>query len=250
MSRAVVILAGLWVGGCYTFFGGPAREPDLILVRGEQSRVVQWIDRARSEGERRDSLRAYGRVRVESQGSSGRFREVVLVARPSCLRFETLNFLGQTQSLLTTNGERFAFFDGQRMERGDAPEDLLGDRLGLDVAPEQAISLLLAAPPLAREAPERIFAKGDERVVEVANQRIEFSADGTLLGVESLDPLGRPRWVADYSDWRDLPGGRYPMKIGFHFPRTEFRLEIELEDVELNPELDPALFRIAPNGRD
>jgi hypothetical protein len=79
---------------------------------------------------------------------------------------------------------------------------------------------------------------------------VHFTPDGELLQVESLDASGRVRWRAEYDRWRDVPGGRYPYAMAFTFPASELRAELELDEVEVNPVLDPSLFSLLPEGRE
>ena len=58
------------------------------------------------------------------------------------LRLESLNFLGQTQSLLVTDGTSFWFFDGRALDSGRLSEELLSRRLGVDLGPEEAVAVL------------------------------------------------------------------------------------------------------------
>jgi hypothetical protein len=166
---------------------------------------------------------------------------VIAAQRPDRLRVETLNFLGQTQSLLVADGARAVRFDGREAAEG-APAELLLE-LGLDLAPGDAIALLLASPALSRESPQRVFAEGVERVVEFPGQRLRFAEDGALLGAVQLDGDGELRWSVDFARWSEVPGGRYPLEIRVYFPRTQLRAEFELEDVELNTALEAQLFR-------
>jgi hypothetical protein len=239
LRRAAVLVACGALAACITPRGPRVEREEL---RGGDPRVVGWVEQARGEADRRRSVRAYARVRLESEAGAGRFREVIAAQRPDRLRVETLNFLGQTQSLLVADGDSALLFDGQRAPVEGAPADLLVE-LGLDLEPDAAIRLLLASPPLPSESPQRVFAEGSERVAEFAGQRLRFADDGALLGAAHLAPDGELRWSVEFARWSDVPGGRYPLEIRVYFPRTQLRAEFELEDVELNASLDPQLFR-------
>ena len=237
-SRVAALCACAALAGCLPL-RGPG--PDLRELRGGDPRVSGWIERARSEAEARSTMRAYARVRIQSDAGAGRFREVIAAERPDRLRVETLNFLGQTQSLLVADGARATLFDGRAAADGEPAQLLL--ELGLDLAPADAIELLLASPALSRESPQRVLAEGAERVAEFSSQRLRFAEDGALLGATQLDADGALRWSVDFARWSDVPGGRYPLEIRVYFPRTQLRAEFELEDVELNTTLEAQLFR-------
>lgn len=216
--------------------------PVLVPVQGEEARIAAWIAAARRGGSDRTALRALASLRLDSPSGSGRVREVVVVERPARLRLETLNLLGQTQALLVTNGERFSWFDGQAFDGGAVYSGLLLERLGLDLEPEEAVRVLLAAPHLSGEPPQAIFALGPDRIARFPGQRVRFAAGGDLRSVESLDEHGELRWIAEYGGWRDVDGGRYPFDMQLRFPRSRVAARFEVDEVELNPSLSPALF--------
>jgi len=121
--------------------------------------------------------------------------------------------------------------------------DLL-ERVGLELEPAEAIDVLLAAPRLPELPVGVVLARGEDRVVDLAGQRVRFDAQGTLRGVETWSPDGEMLWSAEYDAWQTLPGGAFPFELALYFPRSELRAELRLDDVELNPELSDALFRV------
>ena len=222
--------------------------PELRPVQGEEARIERWLGDARADAAQRTSVRALGKLRLHGPGGSSRVKQVIVAERPGRLRLESLNFLGQTASLLVTDGERYAFYDGQAIERGRVFPDLLRDTIGLDVAPAEAVALLVAAPALPSGTPRAIFALGDDRVAWFDLERVRFARDGALRAVQTIDESGQVRWLAEYYGWGPAQGGRYPHRMVFSFPRSELRAELELEEVELNPALDAALFSLPPEG--
>ncbi len=244
-ARLATLLAPLTLSACIT-----AAVPELLPIYGEEARVAAWMATARESGAARRSLRALVALRLDSPSRSGTLREVILVERPSRLRLETLNLLGQTQAVLVTNGERFSFYDGREFEHGPVGPCLLLERLGLDLRPEEAVRVLLAAPELSGEPPEMVYAQGEERIALFSRQRVRFAADGDLRAVESLDERGEVRWVAEYDGWRDVDGGRYPFAMQLSFPGTRVHAELELDSVDLNPVLAPALFTLPRSAED
>jgi hypothetical protein len=243
---AALLGALLVLGACRTVELPPAP----IRITGEEERIGRWLERARSAGSARRALRAFGTLKLESASGSGSVKQVLIAERPTHLRLESLNFLGQTQLLLVTDGSSFWFFDGRTLDRGQLSEELLRQRLGLDLGPDEAVAVLLAAPRLEEGAPLEILAVGEERIARFAGQRVRFSADGDLRSVEVLDPEGGLRWSARYEHWRAVGGDRYPFEMVLRFPLTALRAELRMEEVELNPTLDSELFVLPPGGRD
>jgi len=239
-ARAALACLLLSAAACATP-GGPAFEP----VAGEEAALRARVETLHAEASRRERLRAVGKLRVESRDGSASVKEVVLVERPARLRLESLNMLGQAATLLVIDGERFSFFDGKTLEDGAVGSELLRSRLGLALEPSEAVSALLVAPLETDWQPRAILGRGAEREVRLAGQSLRFSAAGDLAALSALDEDGAERWRAEYADWRDVPGGRYPFSLVLSSPETELRAELELTDVELNPSLDPSLFRVA-----
>ena len=240
-ALAVALATAVVLGGC-----GTLTPPNLLVpVLGEDERIQSWLARSRVEGAERLTLRAVGSVKLKSPSGGGRTKQVILAQRPARLRLESLNFLGQTQTLLVTDGENYSFFDGRSFFGGPVSRGTLVEHLGLDFEPEEAVEALLVAPRVADESPRAILGAGDERVVDLGTKRLHFGPGGQLLGMEALDSAGALRWRITYGRWRSVLHGRYPFAMGLFFPYTELHAELVLKEVELNPELDPALFRVS-----
>lgn len=247
MSRAQALAAVGWVllgGACAT----PSALPPPVPLPTRDPHVASLLERARDDSGARERMRAVATVKLHAERRSGRFREVIIAARPAQLRLETLNLLGQTQTLLVTDGERFAFWDGKRMERGPVNPEVLRHHLGLDLEPAEAVRALLAAPTIPERTPEQVFAQAGGYIVLLRPDLLRFGPAGELRGVEALDERGGTRWSVAYDGWRDTDGGRYPFDVSLRFPATELRAELSLKEVELNPDLDRSLFRV-PAGR-
>lgn len=221
--------------------------PALVPLPLDDARISALLERARASGAERHALRAAGRAKLDNGRRSGRVRSVIVAERPARLRFEALNLLGQTQLLLVTDGERFAFFDGKTLERGDAEASVLRRTLGLDFGAAEAVRALLAAPELASDPPREAFLLGADCVVGFASQRLSFDPAGQLRAVAALDELGAVRWRAEYADWRGTPAGRYPFRVSLRFPGRELGADLRFDEVELNPALEAGLFRV-PEG--
>jgi len=239
-ARAACALACLALAACATSEGPPFRP-----IAGEEDALHARFAAATRDAEARQALRATGKLRVKSKDGTVSVQEVVLVQRPARMRLESLNVLGQAQSVFILDDDLFRFFDGQRVEDGDTKADTLRERLGLTLEPSEAIRALLAEPLASDWPPREILGRGDERELRGATQSVRFAAGGELSRLSALDARGQVRWQAEYDEWRDVPGGRYPFSLVLSFPETSLRAELELTQVELNPKLDPALFTVA-----
>jgi hypothetical protein len=240
-ARAACALASLAFAACATPGGGPPFQP----VAGEDALLRARVEATTAQASERRTLRAVGKLRLRSPDGSTAVQEVVLAERPSRLRLESLNVLGQAQTLLVTDGEHFTFFDGKTLEGGAADSGILKQRLGLALAPGEAVRALLAAPLEVTWPPSEILGRGEERELRLPSQTLRFGATGELAAIAALDSAGDVRWRAEYADWRDVPGGRYPFSLVLSFPETRLRAELSLSQAELNAALDPSLFRVA-----
>ncbi len=171
--------------------------------------------------------------------------QIILAELPAWLRLESQNLLGQTQTLLVTDGERYSYYDGEELAAGEVSPFLLLDTLGLDLGIAEAVDALLGAPTTLRGVPRAVFARDLEREVWTESERLRIGPDGELLGYTSLDTRGNVRWSVEYLGWKSVPGGRYPDRLVLRFPRIELFADLRLKSVELNPELDRGLFRVA-----
>ena len=89
--RGVLVLTLLGTSGCLHWFDRAEFEP----VQGEEAIVQGWLASVEAAGEARHGLRAVGSLKLSSPRGSGRVKEVIVVERPSRLRLESLNPLGQ-----------------------------------------------------------------------------------------------------------------------------------------------------------
>ena len=236
-ARIACLTAAL--GACAT----PGRE---VLSPGDPS-VQRALGRVTSAAERRVSLSAVGRLRLDAPRDRGRVEQVVVAERPDRLRLESLDLLGRTSTLLVSDGRRFGWFDGHSFESGPVSPTLLRDRLGLDLTAFEAVAAILVAPSAADSPVRAAFRSGGELVVELDGWRLRLGADGELSGLESLDPAGRTRWRAWYSGWGDVPGGRFPRELRLEIPPARTSVRLGLEEVELNAALHPDVFRLPIN---
>ena len=243
-AETACLLAVVWLAACRT--PGPP-PPQLVPILGEEARIERWLSQLTAQESARQSVRLVGKLRIDGPGGTGGAKQVILAERPARLRFEALNFLGQTQTLLVTDGARFSFYDGTRLQSGPVTASVLLERLSVDLEPREAVRLLLG---LALESGDKagdvhaILGLGDDRVIHLSERRLRFDPAGELRAAASMTPGGELRWSLEYGAWRDVLGGRYPFAMAFYFPSTDLHARLELKEVELNPVLDPALFRV------
>ena len=212
--------------------------------------VAAWTEQA----ETRRGMR--GRARLAVDGADGQLRlrakQVIVLERPERLRVEVKALFDQTVAVLVTDAGRYELLQASEhgYESGAVHPRLLWETAWLDVTPEEAIELLLAAPaPAGRSVPgsARADAEGSVRL-ELADEagrrlrRARFDALGRLAWVEAWEGERR-LWRAEYADYAPVGEEAFPHTLRLE-TAAETRVEVALSDVELNPSLPPGLFRL------
>lgn len=231
--------------------------PEAALLPGDDPRPARLLAELAEHAHGLAAVRGTARVAVDGQRGASFARQLLLVARPARLRVEVLGVLNQRVAVLATDGERYDLYrseDGS-LESGPVYPAVLVEVAGVPLAPEQAVALLLGAPPEIGAPARRALALGEGAIrVELApgadglGHSLDFAPDGSLrryavqAGAEQvLEVL--------WDDYRDLPGGRFAHRIAVEFPGAAARAEVSFREVELNPSLPDELFRLELAGR-
>lgn len=205
----------------------------------------------------RKALRGRARIEVESAtGTRLAGRQILVAERPRRLRIEVLGLFDQALAVLTTDGERFELFRSSDLhfEEGEVRPELLWEQAQIALRPEEAIALLLGAPP-----PEpglvALRAQGaKDGTVRVAlgvpggseRRRLDFDPEGRLLRAEVFAPDGASEWVASFGDYEPVGGVAFAHSITLYVAAGDTLARIRLRDVELNPELPPGVWSVRP----
>lgn len=250
MRRGVVALAclaALALSACRTLPAAPGWQP-LAAGDPRTARCVAALD---ALADARHSLRATARVRSEGPEGGSFSNQVLLAERPARLRVEVLGLLQQRVLVLATDGERYELYRAaeRSTEQGVVHPGVLEEVAGLPLTPEAAVSLLLAAPR-APDTPAESAAEDTAGALRLAwpDQTLECDSAGRLQAL-SFHPGEREVLHARWSDWRGLPAGEFPHRLELELPESASRLSLEFRQVELDPVLDPALFRLGLGTR-
>lgn len=226
-----------------------SRDPSALLdqVRGAQERVRR--------------VRGSARVRISSPGASGSAVEFAAAEKPDRVHLETLDFFGNPVAVLVAAGGRFGFHDARAnvFYRGDATPENVSRLLPVVIPVEELVVILCGSAPILPGTPLEVTAKDDLLLLTIGlgdvGQRL---AVGERASVEwsrvrrALPARGAPASEAspaydlEFDGFGLRSGARFPSEVKLDAPSGKSRIQLAWRDVEVNPDLDPALFRFEP----
>ncbi len=241
--RALLALSGaLFLAACRT---APTPPPWAAVPLAEPG-VQQRLSALRALAASRHALRANARVSQSGAAGAGLSHQLVLLERPSRLRVEVIGPLGQRALALACDGETLDLYRAEtgRIESQPVDAALLWRVARIPLAPSEAVGVLLGAPDLALE-PTRAEQSPDGALRFVWPDRSAvIDGAGQLVELE-LGRAGAAAVVARYSDVRGAGAAAFPWRTELEFPAQRAGAVVELRELELNPTLDPAWFRLA-----
>jgi hypothetical protein len=209
----------------------------------------------RELAETRHALRATARASSEGPDGAGAFDQLLLVERPASLRVEVIGgVLQQRVLVLATDGARYELYraEGPVTEEGAVHAGVLEEVVGLPLTPEAAVRLLLATP-LAPDTPAESVQQDAAGALRLSwpDQTLEFDSEGRLaaLAFHPGEHGARAVLYAHWSDWRALDSAAFPYRLELELPEVKTRWKLEYREVEVDPALDPALFRLGLGTR-
>jgi hypothetical protein len=247
---AFACIVWLALPGCRTApdFFSPAGWTALAVA---DPRPAQRLASLRELAETRRGLRASARVGSEGPEGAGFSNQLLLALRPASLRVEVIGLLQQRVLVLATDGTRYELYraEGPVTEEGAVHAGVLEEVAGLPLTPEAAVRLLLATP-LAPDSPAESVQQDAEGALRLSwpDQTLEFDGAGRLAAL-AFHPGARPVLVARWSDWRALGTTAFAHRLELELPEAKTRWKLEYREVELDPALDPALFRLGLGTR-
>jgi len=199
----------------------------------------------------RRGLRAVTKVSLEGPQGASSSRQLMLLERPARMRLEVLGLLGQRLAILATDGEHYQLYRSQsaQIETGDVHPGILWDLAGVPLRPEQAVSLLLGAPQLsaAASSPSADLDTAGNLRLHWVGASLDFDPEGRLRDyIEHVRGFGQTLVEAHYANY---DAHSFARVVELRFPAAGSRVRVEFRDVELNPQLSPALFQLRATGR-
>ncbi|HOX42694.1 MAG TPA: DUF4292 domain-containing protein [Myxococcota bacterium] len=235
--------------------GCPGRRPDGPGHGQTFESPEALLQAMRADLSRLESLRAAGSVDMRQGGQRIKAHVLYLAARPAWLRFETESFFEAPLSILVSDGERFTVWDLEqgRVIGGRATPANLGRMLPVPLDGAQLGALLLGEPPWIAYAEAALSggAAGRPYLLSLQNarERQTIVVDAELLRPVRIELLagGRRRYLIEYEDWKVRDGlAVAPEKLRLEMPAEEMHLKLKLQEIEANPALEQALFKLSP----
>lgn len=196
-------------------------------------------------------LQALAEVRLSNGKDSQSSTQALHVHAPYQLRAEVYNFMGQMLVLLVADGAHLEAYVPSRktLYRGMATRARMEQFAYIPLMPADMVALLLLRLPPGVVELAQVEHRGDNALRFVLSPQQEYVVH---FGKEEIQriaylELGREVYSITYAD--ALPASSiasriFPHSMTLSMPSHKLELEIELEDVKLNPELNPELFEI------
>ncbi len=228
----------------------PSRTP----LDPADPRPEAWLRAHEERADARSTLR--GALRLSLDAPDLRFRRPQRLAlrRPADLRLEVLGLFGQVAAVLVTDGVTFQSYDAANgeIESGYVTDDLLWRIARVDLAPEEAVELLLGAPlPSAGASVAEAFERGPGGIsLDLRDEggrlreRIDFDDRGRLADFVQYDANERIAWHASFGDYREHGGDDYAFDLHLRFPDVEAEATLAFDDATLHADLADELFAL------
>jgi outer membrane lipoprotein-sorting protein len=247
---SLFLLTGLAVGGC-----PDGRRGTHVPEAQRLTRPEDLLAAVKERGRRLLSLRVTGTIDMRRENKRIKAHMIYIAQRPAQLRFETESFFEQPLSILVTDGMTFSAWDMEhgRFFRGRASEKNIVRVIPVPMQGPDVTALLMGEPPLIPYA--RAALAWDE-----AQWLYRLSLSNSSLSQEVwIHPQRlRPEKVIlrdsagilyhlEYTGWQaDRQEPAMPSRLTFEMPREDLRMNIRIQQVEINPELKPELFVLVP----
>ncbi len=197
------------------------------------------------------SLRAVAHVRYHDPEESNRSRDAIVVARPDRLRVEVLSLFGSVFVLTASDGTLAAYAPQEHtVYRGEASPENLWRYVRLALPVGDLVDIILGAPPARAGGEPQVTFDGPSGEIRLRQpfsdgaQIVSFSLAELPVAAEEQAADGRTQWHARFGGYEDHNGLPLATHIAFELPEWQRSFDIALEDVDVNPTLDPSIFAL------
>lgn len=242
---AFVLILGMGILGCQRAYIG-------LPNSGRQVARQETLSRLRSLESSLKGMQGVADLGLSTPAGLYRGKEIFSVELPDRFRFESLNFLGFSDSILCSDGhEIYLYLSSERkIIRGKASPESLRRISGAEIPLSCLLRTLMGQPPFPLDGVNGswiIMGKSEEFVVGPAPvcQRLWIDeTTQTLRQGEMIDEEGV--WLSfQCKDYREINGFKIPFSFDMHLKRQRIRLQLIHRQVRTNPSFDADAFHLA-----
>lgn len=251
---AVAIFVWILFPGCH---GSPRSD---LSLRPEAVSEREILENLFSQQGSLQGLRGVADLKLSMPDYLYRGKAVLLIGLPDQIRIELMNFVGFADLVLSSDGQMMEVSlpsEGKTIRGTPTPEEV--ERLcGVRIPLPQLLRILLGHPPysLDEEVATWVLAgngrefRGPGKEPGLLTQRIRTDEAGRMIKEgEIVDQEGV--WFSfQLGDYRKVSDFLIPFSVDITMKRERMELQLAYREVEPNPSLDPAAFRLSRSGKE
>ena len=252
--RALALGVAIAAGGCAV-----VRPPVRMVAPAKLPSVAELQAALAKRREAVHSLRALAHMRYRDAEGSHSARQALVAARPDRVRVEVMtSFLGSVFVLTADDGILTAWNRQENtVYRGHASPENLWRYIHVDLPVTELVDIVLGTPPLRPGPYTQVAFDPQLGAVRLWQQLstgalvVWFSESELPVAVEERGIDGQPLWRATFGEYSDVSGFQVATRIGLEAPMWHRSLEMNLNSIDVNPELDGSVFtlRIPPGSK-
>ncbi len=207
-----------------------------------------------ARGAKVESLTAQLRLEVWRKDERVKLRQLVAVRRPDHLRVDSLSPFDQPLSTLVSDGERLSIYalDEHRFFTGPATPNNMARLMPIRLEPHELNALLRGVVPVMPHTAAQVGWDADEGWYRLdlegprGRQRIHFEPAGLRVVQTTVWQGDAVRWKAQLGRFDGAGADALPQRLRFEAPKEDLRIDVEVVDHRLNPDLPDAAFELSP----
>ncbi len=200
------------------------------------------------------SLTAQLGLEVWSGDDRVRLRQLVALRRPDHLRIDSLSPFDQPLSTLVSDGERLEIYslEEKRFYVGRASPSNLARLIPIELAPDELVALLRGDVPVTQHEEVAVSWDDDQGWYQLdlsgpeARQRVHFEAKTWHVMAVQAWRGDTVRYIARFAEYVGEGHAAIPTRMRFEVPSESLRVDVEVRDHRLNPNLPDAAFDLEP----
>lgn len=201
------------------------------------------------------SLSGQLHLEVWQQDERVRLRQLVAVRQPDRLRIDSLSPFDQPLSTLVSDGQTLALYslEEKRFWQGAATPAHLARLVPVAIAPESLAALLRGTLPVIRHTAARVAWDGENGWYQLDLEGENGRRQRISLEPQALRVVAAREWVGDalqykarLGDYSDASDTAIPRRMRLEAPTDGLRIDVEVLDHRVNPELPDAAFTLDP----